>query len=525
MLIPAIFASLSKGKRYNIDTSINIAIEPYRMKKILFTAFLTLTQMTTWAGNGKLVDSVVYFNYEDARFKRDNNYKIANSYDEKGRLSEMIRSEWNDSLRKTVPHLRARYAYDANDSIIKVEQSFADSATNTWTCSMREISAFDLDRRRTLTERYLLENGVVAVSSKKNTFEFSGNNLVSHTSYIWDSGSKSWQASDKEIHEYSSENALVSDIKLRYKDENWVELSKSVYTYTNSLKTEKIESAATTDGWKDSVREQWAYTGTLCSTYIRQKWSNSAWQEQERSVFEYNEDEFCISKNRTTPSEKEIVQWDNNQNITLREVNKYYAECDKWVLALKTEYARSYNSLKAVTEIKQKHISYSINPCYPSSYFPDSKYECNETYIYDSANVLKSKLIGFSYLSGGAPFERTDYAYNEADGIGTQLFYTWSNSQWQLQKETFTYYRTSADTVPAPVQIVFPNPFANQLSVTIAGTETGEIMIYDANAMLLLKTELDPPTSVIETSSLPKGIYYVKVSDSNGTNTYKVLKQ
>lgn len=494
------------------------------MKKILFSALLFLTQITAWAGNGKLVDSVVYFNYEDARFKRDNNYKIANSYDERGRLSEMIRSEWNDSLHKVVPHERVRYAYDVNDSIVKVEQSFADSATNTWICSMREISAFDLDGRRTLTERYLFENGAVAVSSKKNTFEFSGNNLVSHTSYIWNSGSKSWQPSNKDIYEYSSENALVSDIKLRYKDENWVQLSKSVYTYTNSLKTQKIESVATADGWKNSVREQWTYSGTLCSMYIRQSWNNSAWQEQERSVFGYNADEFCISKNRTTPLEKEILQWDDKQNITLHEVDKYYAECDSWVLAKQSQYTLTYNAQNLKTKINYKYISYSFNPCYRSECYPDSQFESITSYEYDSTNTLTSTLLSYYYCSVTTPYIKTVYIRNNSEGTDIKRSFIVTEDN-KIQEETFTYYRTSADTIPAPVQNIFPNPFSNQLSVNIAGTEKGEVMIYDANAMLLLKTELNPPNNVIETSSLPKGLYYIKVSDSKGTNTYKVLKQ
>ncbi len=494
------------------------------MKKNILAALFCIIPAAAWADQTKLIDSVVYTNHDFARYHPTMNNKNAYSYDEKGRVSTMIRSQCKDSASKLFPVEKNRYSYNENDSIIKYEQSFTDTADNTWKCHIREFTEFDALGRRVSEERYVL-NGEIAPESKKTTRVFTGNNLTELTYYAWNAESKSWQPSEKFSFEYSADNSIASELKSIYTQETWKPAAKATFLYNNSLKTAKTTLTASTDGWSNQQLESWAYTDTFCAEYVRQSWNGSEWIEQEKITYLYNAASQCISQNKLTPLAMEKRQWDDRHKLTLLEQQKYYPECAKWLLTLRDEYTWSYNAFDSVSEIEAKHLAYSINPCYPSSFYPDSKYETVTQYAYDSTNALTEKTLCFQTYGYITPYMKTQYARNEIDGTYAVRSYSKTSSSWQLQDETITYYRTSADTIPAPTQQVYPNPVGNHIFVTIAGNEKGEVKIYDVNASLVLTAELPTAVSQINTSALPDGIYYLKVSDSRGTNTYKILKQ
>ncbi len=63
--------------------------------------------------------------------------------------------------------------------------------------------------------------------------------------------------------------------------------------------------------------------------------------------------------------------------------------------------------------------------------------------------------------------------------------------------------------------VLFPNPFSSSLNVTLAGSNTGEIAIYNAMGSLVFKKSLTENNTVLATN-FPAGIYFYQVKSDNG---------
>ncbi len=80
---------------------------------------------------------------------------------------------------------------------------------------------------------------------------------------------------------------------------------------------------------------------------------------------------------------------------------------------------------------------------------------------------------------------------------------------------------------------VLPNPFVDQVSLSISapGTESATVEVYSqAGAQLMVKSyELDTTTGAgkfnIDLATLPNGVYFLKVTNTLGTQQHMVIKQ
>jgi photosystem II stability/assembly factor-like uncharacterized protein len=70
---------------------------------------------------------------------------------------------------------------------------------------------------------------------------------------------------------------------------------------------------------------------------------------------------------------------------------------------------------------------------------------------------------------------------------------------------------------------LFPNPTSGNL--TIEAPDKGTLIVYDINGVLLLQRELVESTTTIDFSSLPGGVYMVKLVGVKGVQVGKFVKQ
>ena len=71
---------------------------------------------------------------------------------------------------------------------------------------------------------------------------------------------------------------------------------------------------------------------------------------------------------------------------------------------------------------------------------------------------------------------------------------------------------------------VYPNPAQGQLHMRLPDGESAEVSLHDAVGRVV-QQQLLPHSGPIDVSSLPKGIYLVKVSQGGIVETEKVLIQ
>lgn len=72
---------------------------------------------------------------------------------------------------------------------------------------------------------------------------------------------------------------------------------------------------------------------------------------------------------------------------------------------------------------------------------------------------------------------------------------------------------------------VFPNPVKSKLNIDISFEESYEFTLYDVGGKLLLNKSEIMGSTTLKTKDLPKGIYFLKVSSSNKSGTYKIVKE
>jgi hypothetical protein len=109
--------------------------------------------------------------------------------------------------------------------------------------------------------------------------------------------------------------------------------------------------------------------------------------------------------------------------------------------------------------------------------------------------------------------------------------------------EKTAYYRlrcmnADGSFIYSPVQVVrptsslsistYPNPFSNQLTIQSAGLQSGEqrlIELFNSNGQLILsKTSRIANTEILETSSLDRGIYIIRITQGTELAQSKVVK-
>ncbi|MEW6470419.1 MAG: T9SS type A sorting domain-containing protein [Bacteroidota bacterium] len=72
---------------------------------------------------------------------------------------------------------------------------------------------------------------------------------------------------------------------------------------------------------------------------------------------------------------------------------------------------------------------------------------------------------------------------------------------------------------------VYPNPFNNTLSVGLGNAATGQIIIYNVLGEQLYAAEIAGDFSMIDTSELAPGVYFITIRTDIGTITRKIVKE
>lgn len=118
-----------------------------------------------------------------------------------------------------------------------------------------------------------------------------------------------------------------------------------------------------------------------------------------------------------------------------------------------------------------------------------------------------------------------------ANGANIQVWsYTGGlNQQWQLVQVESTAKKVTVEDVNASSDLsIYINNANDYLKINTPNSGSGQVEIYSVTGQNLLKRAIDfvnGNEAEIEISKLPKGLYIVKVTDSKGSYSKKVVKQ
>ena len=88
---------------------------------------------------------------------------------------------------------------------------------------------------------------------------------------------------------------------------------------------------------------------------------------------------------------------------------------------------------------------------------------------------------------------------------------------------TSTTLRNTTFAVANSVSI-YPNPVSNELFLMLNTTAKTKVEVVDSNGRIVIQKSVSTPTSSVDTSNLATGIYFVKISSSEGSTTKKMIK-
>jgi hypothetical protein len=72
---------------------------------------------------------------------------------------------------------------------------------------------------------------------------------------------------------------------------------------------------------------------------------------------------------------------------------------------------------------------------------------------------------------------------------------------------------------------VYPNPASYELTIECRNGAAKSYEIYDLTGRAVIRGTSEKDQTLVDISSLARGLYYVKVSSINGSEVFKIVKQ
>ncbi len=381
-----------------------------------------------------------------------------------------------------------------------------------------------------------------------------------------------WGATNQFEMVYSSQYPTRLDTLKYYGWESnqreWVLYAKFSYVYdnTNEYATSSYVTMQQGGTWFPFMRSNFTYDNQHRLTYAltemynpqTQLWSVYMWTQVDFTsptnymVWQYEAE----TDNRTQRWMKMEFAWDAQGRI-IEETDIVSADSITWVNSEK--YVRTYHPHDTTTgEIfiqnfsKYMPLQNMLEDAYSDDFFGMLSYEMNK-YWSGSAWVDTYQIFYTYDNADNLTQEREQHWMNNSWNNSWQLDYTFdvNGNQYQTtesyydngvqnfdERYTFSWEQTTANednTAPAVNSIKLaasPNPFGNELALTLSGkqTEAAEIRIYNARGRLVRSLAVKTNSTLSwdgrddNQKQVPNGIYYLQVTTAEGTSTLKTLR-
>ncbi|WP_299826208.1 T9SS type A sorting domain-containing protein [uncultured Pontibacter sp.] len=293
---------------------------------------------------------------------------------------------------------------------------------------------------------------------------------------------------------------------------------------TNGRVTETITESfsaipgSQTNGWELSERTTYGYTGTdnrptSLTTYDRE---GAEWVEVER------ETEIAYVGNSGNRSSYFLEVFDAMNNVW----NKY-----------KYEFQYSQNTANQTQTMVETAYDVEGTTTTPTLRTTSTILTSAEPYISDPTVGLLEEVYDEGTNTWVRSTEERSTLTRDNNGAITQIivqdYNAGTNAFVNAERYTYTDFTTititsAADDVLAKATEVYPNPVQNSLRVTVDATKVrnGTLNIYSITGQKVHEQHKLNPITTVDVSTLPAGIYMVRITDDNNANvTRRIIKQ
>jgi hypothetical protein len=314
----------------------------------------------------------------------------------------------------------------------------------------------------------------------------------------WDTTGTVWSIKGKTSgYFYDANHNLTNVLSQIWNGSQWVNSRQTMATYDAA----NNQTSWLSQTWNGSV---WVNIEQILSTYdsknnltleLGQDWNGSVWVNYAQNTYTYDARNNCTS----TLTQK----WDGSQ----------------WV---------NYGNYLSDYDANNNMLSYLVKKWEGSAWVNSLLIN----YTYDARNNLISYLFGKWNGSAWVNSSRLDFTYDANDFRQSSTGRYWDSTGARVigGDSAFFYYHTVLGINDRMVQTgnltVYPNPASDYITIeTPAGQTQGSVSIINQDGRQLLTLRITQSKTPCKISSLPVGMYLVRLTNGRTVWTGKFIKQ
>jgi hypothetical protein len=408
--------------------------------------------------------------------------RYSRTFDANGNSLTELEQEWQIST--WVDQSRYTYTYDANGNTLTGLHELWE--TNAWLNESKITLSWDANGNMLTFMQENWQSGAW-VNSSKYTYVYDANgNLLTELLEVW--FASAWENYARYTYTYDANGNVLTALSELWQTNAWENWSRSTLTYDaigNQL-TELVEDWQITE-WVNYIKFTYTYdAGGNRLSQLSEEWQTNAWVNSWRYAYTYDAD-----------------------GNMLTETNETWV-VSEWVYSMKYTYTYDAdgNRLTLLSEMWQ-------SPAWVS--------DLRQTYTYDSnGNSLTGK-VEFWQNNNWEPGSGILYIFSQ------KSFAYFLIDVYRFEASFASFATGVAENIPDNSSLaVYPNPATETITVKRSGPAnnmSGSVCIYDITGKELIRQEVNGSVMEINVSSLPDGLFFIRLMGKEGIGSGKFVKE
>jgi hypothetical protein len=375
------------------------------------------------------------------------------------------------------------------------------------------------------------------------TFDIQGKVLIQKTEYWL---TNAWENMNRWTYTYDANGKILTGLYERWQINAWVNSSRWTNTYDihGNLLTELNEDWQT-NAWVNYAR--WTDTfdtnGNML-TELYEEWQTNAWLNSSRWTDTYDSMGNTLTSlyeewqtNAWVNSGRWTYTYDTNGNMLTALYEEW--QTSTWVISYRYTYTYDISG-NELTELDEQWQT--------NTWVNSTRY----TFTYDGNGNELTELDEYWQTNTWLNYYRYTYTYDANGNSLTGKYETWRNSNWvtglgylylfsqkneiYLINDVYSYDASYISFI-AGISIlpsdrssinVYPNPACNKITVSVMQFKTERnafLSVYDMQGKFLIQQSLQKGKTEIDLSGYSKGIYFLRVTNDDQTETARILKE
>ncbi len=338
-----------------------------------------------------------------------------------------------------------------------------------------------------------------------------------------------WNDVSRMINTYDGNNYLTES-----RQQQWVNpglwQNHVLVQYTNNGTGNVVEYISQnwdlqSSTWQRYFKGNHLYDNNRLSETINSSWLNNAWVNQFKTTYFYNASGLLISEISQT--------WDNTASLwenTSRQMNTYLpnglleSTTSQFWNDDNNQWTNTYLETYSYVNDKVSTIVYQI---WMQTLWID---QMRDTYTYN-ANGDEYTVKEENWELETSQWENNSLTTNTYDAnrnLVEELLQTWEDEAWINESRMVLTYSgsTGVDDGESTSVGLYPNPVKDHLVVQFPkASNVASYQVIALSGKTILKDRLQGVTTRINLTTLPDGVYLLKIEDNNHSTVKKFIKR